>query len=58
MATILLSAAGAALGGPVGGSVLGLSIAAVGPCAGATPCRSIDQEVMGACADVVGYGRV
>ena len=31
MATILLSAAGAAIGGSMGGTVLGLSMAAVGP---------------------------
>ena len=58
MATILLSAAGAALGGSVGGSVLGLSMAAVGRFAGATLGRAIDQKVMGQGSDVVEHGRV
>lgn len=34
MATILLSAAGAAIGGSVGGTIAGLSMAAVGRFAG------------------------
>lgn len=58
MATILLSAAGAAIGGSVGGSVLGLSMAAVGRFAGATAGRAIDQKVMGQGSDVVEQGRV
>ena len=58
MATILLSAAGAAIGGSVGGSVLGLSMAAVGRFAGATLGRAIDQKVMGQGSDVVEHGRV
>ena len=58
MATILLSAAGAALGGSVGGSVLGLSMAAVGRFAGATLGRAIDKKVMGQGSDVVEHGRV
>ncbi|MCV2891764.1 glycoside hydrolase/phage tail family protein [Lentibacter sp. XHP0401] len=58
MATILLSAAGAAIGGSVGGSVLGLSMAAVGRFAGASLGRAIDQSVMGQGSDVVEHGRV
>ena len=58
MATILLSAAGAALGGSVGGSVLGLSMAAAGRFAGAAIGRTIDQRLMGQGSDVVEQGRV
>ena len=58
MATILLSTAGAAIGGSVGGSVLGLSMAAVGRFAGAVAGRAIDQRVMGQGSDVVEHGRV
>ena len=36
MATIVLSAAGMALGGSIGGTVLGLSMATIGRAAGAT----------------------
>ncbi|KRS12035.1 phage host specificity protein [Roseovarius atlanticus] len=58
MATVLLSAAGAALGGSVGGSILGLSMAAVGRFAGAVIGRSIDQRLMGQGSDTVETGRV
>ncbi len=58
MATIVLSAAGAALGGSVGGSVLGLSMAAVGRFAGAMIGRSIDQRLLGQGSDMVESGRV
>ncbi|MCW1955630.1 MAG: glycoside hydrolase TIM-barrel-like domain-containing protein [Roseobacter sp.] len=58
MATILLSAAGAAIGGSVGGSVLGLSMTAVGRFAGAVAGRAIDQRVMGQGSEVVEHGRV
>ncbi|MGR3314005.1 baseplate multidomain protein megatron [Roseovarius indicus] len=58
MATILLSAAGAAIGGSIGGTVLGLSMAAVGRFAGAMIGRSIDQRVLGQGSDVVETGRV
>ena len=58
MATILLSAAGAAIGGSLGGTVLGLSMAAVGRFAGAMIGRSIDQRLMGQGSDVVETGRV
>ncbi|MCZ4354191.1 glycoside hydrolase TIM-barrel-like domain-containing protein [Roseovarius aestuarii] len=57
MATILLSAAGAAIGGSVGGTVLGLSMAAVGRFAGGIIGRSIDQRLLGQGADVVESGR-
>lgn len=58
MATILLSAAGAAIGGSVGGTVLGLSMAAVGQFAGAVVGRSIDQRLMGGGSETVETGRV
>ncbi len=58
MATVILSAAGAAIGGGLGGSVLGLSMAAVGRFAGAVIGRSIDQRLMGQGSDTVETGRV
>ncbi|QOL79794.1 baseplate multidomain protein megatron [Pseudooceanicola spongiae] len=58
MATILLSAAGAAIGGTVGGSVLGLSAAVTGRFAGALLGRVIDQRIIGAGSDAVETGRV
>lgn len=58
MATILLSAAGAALGAGFGGTVLGLSGAVIGRAIGATLGRVIDQRIMGAGSDPVEVGRV
>ncbi|MFU8883488.1 MAG: baseplate multidomain protein megatron, partial [Rhodobacterales bacterium] len=58
MATILLSAAGAAIGGSVGGTALGLSMVAVGRLAGATLGRAIDQRLLGQGAQAVETGRV
>ena len=58
MATILLSAAGAAIGGTVGGSVLGLSVAAIGRFAGAVIGRTIDQRLLGQGSDTVESGKV
>lgn len=58
MATLVLSAAGMALGGSVGGSVLGISMAAIGRAAGAALGRSIDQQLLGAGSDPVEHGRV
>src|SRR6056297_2891225 len=58
MATILLSAAGAAIGGSVGGTVLGLSMAAAGRFAGAVIGRSIDQRLMGQGSETVQTGQV
>ncbi len=57
MATILLSAAGAAIGGSLGGTVLGLSMAAAGRFAGGVIGRSIDQRLLGQGSDVVESGR-
>lgn len=58
MATILLSAAGAAIGSGFGGTVLGLSGAVIGRAVGATLGRSIDQRVLGGGSDAVDVGRV
>src|SRR6056297_1440822 len=58
MATILLSAAGAAIGGAVGGSVLGVSSVALGRFAGAAIGRSIDQRLLGQGSETVETGRV
>ncbi|WBU57542.1 baseplate multidomain protein megatron [Paracoccus sediminicola] len=58
MATILLSAAGAAIGSGFGGSVLGLGGAVIGRAAGATLGRVIDQRLLGAGAQAVETGRI
>ncbi|WP_424833341.1 baseplate multidomain protein megatron [Ruegeria sp.] len=63
MATILLSAAGAALGGSIGGTIAGLSTAVIGRAVGATLGRVIDQRlmsqsVMGGGSEVVETGRL
>ncbi|MDC0656501.1 glycoside hydrolase/phage tail family protein [Leisingera sp. SS27] len=58
MATILLSAAGAAIGGAIGGSVAGLSSAVIGRAVGATLGRLIDQRLMGSGAEPVETGKV
>ena len=58
MATVLLSAAGAAIGGSIGGSVLGLSAVAAGRFVGATLGRYIDQRLLGQGSDAVETGRV
>lgn len=58
MATILLSAAGAAVGSGFGGTVLGLSGAVIGRAVGATLGRALDQRLLGAGSDAVETGRV
>ncbi|MEQ9693225.1 glycoside hydrolase/phage tail family protein [Shimia sp. SDUM112013] len=58
MATMLLSAAGAAIGGSIGGTVAGLSSVALGRLAGATLGRAIDQRILGQGGEVVESGRV
>ncbi|SNR60764.1 baseplate multidomain protein megatron [Puniceibacterium sediminis] len=58
MATLVLSVAGAAIGGSIGGSVMGLSAAAIGRFAGATLGRALDQRLMGQGAETVETGRV
>ncbi len=58
MATIVLSAAGAAIGGSIGGTVAGLSTAVIGRAVGATVGRVIDQSVMGNGSEVIETGRI
>ncbi|WP_343115783.1 baseplate multidomain protein megatron [Ostreiculturibacter nitratireducens] len=58
MATILLSAAGAAVGAGFGGTVLGLSGAVIGRAVGATLGRVIDQRLLGAGSQAVETGRI
>lgn len=58
MATILLSAAGAAAGASLGGSVLGLSSAVVGRAVGGTVGRLIDGKILGSGSGVVETGKI
>ncbi|MEX0320098.1 MAG: glycoside hydrolase/phage tail family protein [Ruegeria sp.] len=58
MATILLSAAGAAIGGSIGGTVAGLSTAVIGRAVGATLGRLIDQRLLGGGSEAVETGKV
>jgi hypothetical protein len=58
MATIVLSAAGAALGGSIGGTFAGLSTAVIGRAVGATIGRVIDQRLLGQGSEAVETGRV
>lgn len=57
MATILLAAAGAAIGSGFGGTVLGLSGAVIGRAVGATLGRVIDQKILGAGSDAIEIGK-
>jgi hypothetical protein len=58
MATILLSAAGAAIGSSIGGGILGLSSAVIGRAVGATVGRIIDQRILGAGSEAIETGKV
>ena len=58
MATILLSAAGSAIGASFGGTILGLSGAVIGRAVGATLGRMIDARLLGPGADPVETGRI
>ncbi|MCB1342080.1 MAG: glycoside hydrolase TIM-barrel-like domain-containing protein, partial [Pseudooceanicola sp.] len=58
MATILLSAAGAAIGGSIGGSLAGLSSVVIGRAVGATLGRVIDERLLGQGSDPVETGRI
>ncbi|UWQ60099.1 glycoside hydrolase/phage tail family protein [Leisingera caerulea] len=58
MATILLSAAGAAVGGAIGGTVAGLSSAVIGRAVGATLGRMIDDRLLGSGSAPVETGKV
>jgi len=58
MATIVLGAVGAFVGGGFGGTVLGLSGAVIGRAVGATVGRAIDQRLLGAGSEAVAVGRL
>ncbi len=58
MATLILSAVGASLGGALGAGFLGVAGAAIGQAAGAAIGRSIDQRLMGAGSAPVEIGRI
>ncbi len=58
MATIVLSAAGMALGASVGGTALGLSAATIGRAIGASVGRVIDQRLLGAGSETIETGQV
>ncbi|MEO0390405.1 MAG: glycoside hydrolase/phage tail family protein [Pseudomonadota bacterium] len=58
MATMVLSAAGAAVGGAIGGSIAGLSTAAAGRALGSYVGKAIDQSIMGLGAEAREVGKV
>ncbi|GLQ34062.1 phage host specificity protein [Amylibacter marinus] len=58
MATLVLSAAGAALGGSVGGAVLGISTAAIGQALGASIGGVIDQSLFGVGDQTIASGQI
>ncbi len=58
MATIVLSAVGAAAGASIGGGVLGLSSVVIGKAIGATLGQAIDNRILGAGSEPVETGRV
>lgn len=58
MATILLSAAGAAIGGATGGTIAGLSSVVIGRAVGATLGRVIDERLLGQGSEPVETGRI
>ena len=58
MATMLLSAAGASVGGAVGGSVLGMASSTLFKTAGAIAGGLIDQQILGRGSAPVEAGRV
>lgn len=58
MATIVLGAAGLAIGSGIGGTVLGLSAGVIGQAAGAAIGRVIDQRLLGPGSEAIETGRV
>ncbi len=58
MTTMVLSTAGAAIGGSIGGSVLGMSAASLGKLAGASLGYALDQRLLGAGSDPVQVGQM
>ena len=57
MATLVLAAAGTALGTAAGGSILGIGAAAIGQAGGAVLGAVIDQKILGGGSDAVSRGR-
>jgi len=57
MATLVLSAAGTAIGGALGGSFLGITAAGLGQAAGAVAGGLLDQRLLGTGSRVVESGR-
>ncbi|MEC9433025.1 MAG: glycoside hydrolase TIM-barrel-like domain-containing protein [Pseudomonadota bacterium] len=57
MATLVLAAAGTALGTAAGGSILGIGAAAIGQAAGAVLGAVIDQNILGGGSGAVARGR-
>jgi hypothetical protein len=57
MATLVLAAAGAAIGGAAGGAVLGVSAAVIGQAAGAVIGGLIDQAILGSGQEAVSRGK-
>ena len=58
MATLILSAVGAASGGALGFNAFGLTSTAIGRALGATVGRFIDQSILGTGSQAVEHGRV
>ncbi|MCB2129001.1 MAG: glycoside hydrolase/phage tail family protein [Rhodobacteraceae bacterium] len=58
MATILLAAAGSAVGAGFGGSLLGLSGAVIGRAVGATIGQVIDQRLLGSGSQAIETGKI
>ncbi len=58
MATLVLSALGAAAGASLGGGLLGLSSVVIGRAIGAVAGRAVDQMILGAGSEPVEHGKV
>ncbi|WP_371169683.1 baseplate multidomain protein megatron [Aliiroseovarius sp. 2305UL8-7] len=58
MATIILSAVGAAAGASIGGGILGLSSVVIGKAIGATLGQAIDNRILGEGSEAVETGKV
>ncbi|WP_424973827.1 baseplate multidomain protein megatron [Dinoroseobacter sp. S124A] len=58
MATLVLSAAGAAIGSSIGGAAFGLSATVIGRAIGATIGQAIDQRLLGSGSAAIETGRI
>ncbi|MEM7243267.1 MAG: hypothetical protein AAF429_13875, partial [Pseudomonadota bacterium] len=58
MATLVLAAAGSAIGGIIGGGIFGISSAVIGQAIGATIGRSIDAKLFGPPDQTYSYGQI